>query len=1442
MLLLLCLLTIAATVNCRSITSRHEDALKECEWQRMVPTPESVSDEDPAAASVVLACRLRTIGGTDSLLSNLTSTQVERITALRLECSDVLFFESSLENNKHDGTSFLGQLRRLRDLRIEFCKIRYVPAAVLASLRELRHLSLRTHNTDWSAMTMEFHPDSFRGLAELRSLDLADNNIWTLPAELFCTLYSLTHLNLSRNRLQDVAEMGFSDWGNGPSAPGKSCNVGLEVLDLSINDIIIMPDNGLSSLRSLQKLYIEDNSLTSLADRAFVGLTSLQILNASSNLLVALPPELFQSTRDIKEIYLQNNSISVLAPGLLEGLDQLLVLDLSANELTSNWVNRDTFSGLVRLVVLNLSHNDITRIDSHVFQDLYSLQILNLEENNIEVIAEGAFSTLSNLHALTLSHNSLVQLESYHFTGLYVLNQLFLDNNHIKSIHPRTFENCTNLQDLGISGNALTEVPEGIGQLRYLKTLDLGENHISKLINTSFDGLDQLYGLRLIDNELVNISRDAFSALPSLQVLNLACNKIQVVDKGAFGTNPTLRAIRLDGNQLTNIDGVFSQLPGLVWLNVSDNMLTWFDYALLPPSLEWLDMHKNQVSKLGNYFDIRSELQIKMLDVSFNKLTEIGEASIPSSVESVFLNDNMIKKVQPNTFLKKVNLSRVVLYANELENLDFGALRLQPVPEDKELPQFYIGGNPFHCDCTMEWLHRINQLSHLRQHPRVMDLDTVMCRLSYSRGDTKRPLLDLKPSQFLCPYETHCFALCHCCDFDACDCEMTCPDNCTCYHDHTWSANVVDCSSGGHKTVPAKIPMDATEIYLDGNDLGELGSHVFIGKKKLQVLYLNGSNVAAIHNRTFNGVTSLRVLHLENNKLQELRGFEFDQLQNLNELYLDHNAISHVGNSTFSAMKSLEVLRLDENKIVNFSPWQQLAAAADSLAQVSLNGNAWTCDCESVGRLEEWLQKNKDAASESNPSKMMCNGSDRKSTENVADFIKRCNKDNHNAVATSVVQRNPLFNNTILSESYVPLLAASLAIIMVVFLLSTLIFIFRQDVRLWAHSRYGIRIFSDSAPAAEIDDDRDRLYDAYMVYSIKDEDFISRVITSELEQSGYSMCLHYRDIHLMGGTSYLADSVLSASDASRRIIIVLSLSFLQNEWDRSEFRASLQASLEQTRMALRRNKVIFLLTTDLQTLNLDPDLQILLRTCSVISWGEKRFWEKLRYAMPDVVSVKKKIKKGRKSSTSVAVNDLKKKVAREGEAGRNSKVASARYTAAPTSLDSWYKYSVMSPPLPQQPSAPLHQAVPTPTPTQSTYVSENSSQRTTDHEEEEEESSTTTNGSQHYDYSEHKHNYTAIDTRHHHHHPHHKNNNHRNHHHHHHRDLSSSNHVYSTIPDSIPLTHHHSRSSTSSGDPTDSSGGNYPPPMCKLNNSNDIHSLPQNPIVAPPANGRTYFV
>ncbi|XP_045468541.1 toll-like receptor 6 [Harmonia axyridis] len=1279
---------LVGVVYSRALTSI-ESTPRGCEWL-MEPVGDD-GNEEP-----VLVCQIRTIGNAESVLGNLSQSQSDHVTVLKLECSDVLFFESSLEPSKYGN--FLSNFRKLKDLKFEYCKIRNIPANALSTMRHLIRLSVRSHNSDWSAMSLDLHRESFRGMKELRSLDLSDNNIWNTPDEVFCPLFSLVRLNLSHNKLQDVATLGFSDWGNGPLDPGKACAENLEVLDLSHNDIIVLPENGLIGLKMLQTLYLQDNVISTLLDRAFAGLISLTTLNMSSNSLVELPPELFRSSRLLTHLYLHNNSLRVLAPGLLEGLDQLQILDLSINDLSSNSVNRDTFTGLVRLVVLNLSNNRLTKIDANLFHDLYTLQILNLEHNSIENVAEYAFSELKNLHTLTLSNNRISYIEPFHFAGVYAMNQLFIDSNRIKIIHPQAFENLTNLQDLGLNGNLLGAVPEGIGKLRFLRTLDLGKNRIDTVVNSSFEGLDILYGLRLVDNQIVNISRDAFSSLPSLSVLNLASNRIRYVEQSAFASNPTLKAIRLDDNELTDIKGVFTNLQTLMWLNVSSNNLAIFDYSHLPVSLEWLDMHDNDISELSNYYDVRNILKIKMLDVSFNSIVEIKQNSVPESVETLFLNNNKIRSVEPGTFMRNERLEKVVLYGNELENLELSALSLGPISDDIDVPQFYIGGNPFKCDCKMDWLLRINHLSNSRNYPQVLDLDAVMCELALARGGPPVPLLDLKPSQFLCPYETHCYTVCHCCEFDACDCEMTCPQNCTCYHDETWSSNVVDCHNAGYTEVPQNIPMDATEIYLDGNDLGELGNHVFIGKKKLEVLFLNGSNVRSVHNQTFNGVGSLKVLHMENNNIKELRGLEFQPLTKLSELYLDHNEIASVDNKTFQTMHRLEVLKLDENKIVDFSPWI-LPQVADSglRPRVSLGGNKWSCDCSSLAPLLAWLRE-----SGANPSGMICAESG--DSRSVADVVTAC-ENTANAAATSVVQE-VVKNNQLLGGGYVPLLAATLTAILLVCLLSAVIFVFRQDVRLWIHSKYGVRIFQDPATVHDNIEDTDRLYDCYMIYSHKDEELAGRIIASELEHLGHTLCLHYRDLHLMGGASYLADAMVSAADASRRVILIVSPALICNEWAKPEFRAALQGALHAT-----RHKLICVLSDD-PLEPMDPELRALLRACTVTRWGERRFWDKLRYAIPDVIN-----------------NRLPKRSKKPPEIRCKP---NARYTPTPTALDSWYKYSAM-PGVHHAPNL-------TPTPTQSTYVSGESARST----EDEAGSSTS---SQHYGSDQMNHSYVSIDGR-----------------------------------------------------------------------------------------------
>lgn len=1158
--------------------------------------------EAEAPGNAVLFCKIRTISSLEHLLQNISRTHFDDLISLHVQCSEILFFESTLAARADKSSGKSTNLSKLRDLVVDKCKIRQIPARAFENFKDLKRLHVTTHNSEWSAMTMELHEHAFSGLNELIELDLSDNNIWSTKTETFCWLYSLKTLNLSRNHLQNIKTVGFSDSLREQNLSVRSCNLVLETLDLSYNDLIVVTDNGLSKLRSLSRIFLQHNAISSLEVGAFGGLLSLQVLNLSSNFIDTIPPDLFSDTKSLKEIMLSNNTISTLPPGLFEGLDQLQTLDLSHNDLSSQWINQGSFVGLLRMVILNLSYNRLTKIDRYMFQDLYSLQKLNLEHNDIVTIEEHAFEELRNLHSLTLSHNKLTHIHTYLFTDLHVLHELFIDNNKIKHIDEKAFDNMTTIEDLSLNDNLMSTIPSSIRKLRSLRSLDIGNNNISHLSRDNFRGLSELFGLRLVDNKVTNLNEDTFEHLPQLQVLNLASNKIKHVTPGCFRKNTNLKLLRMDGNEITTFDGIFSTLNSLVWLNMSANKIVSFDFKSFPNSLEWLDLHMNYIESFFND-DMYSKGNIKLLDLSHNNITQLTVTSIPKTVEKLYLNDNHIHHIQVGTFSKLQRLSTVALNNNKLVQLDMNAFRLDQIDEDSDLPEFFISGNPFVCDCSMEWIQRINYLSHSRQYPRVLDLDKAYCSLVHSRAKQKKMIIDMSPSDFLCPYESHCFALCHCCDFVACDCEMICPNNCKCYHDITWNANVVDCSSAGYSEVPERIPMDATEIYLDGNHITNLGNHVFIGKKKLQVLYLNNTKLKEVNNQTFKGVDSLRVLHLENNKLVELKGDEFLHLNNLNELYLDHNAIVHVANNTFSSLKSLSVLRIDDNKLVNFFPWKLLASSSKSLAHVSIEGNQYSCDCKSIAELDSWLRRDP-----GDPEKMLCTDNEGKPTKiTIASVLSHC-KEYMGSMNDPTVSKNEIVSKSIFfPDNYFAIICGVIIIVVLICLIGAVFYAFRYDVSDWLYTKYGVPLFKEqSCPNVDIlEGNPNHMYDYYVICNTKDTQFIYHNIMSEIEfrkMTAKRLSMNESSLNIL-----TLDSFSKSSKLTKRLLVVLTTNFICNDLCDIHFKNMFYSYLKSLNRS-DLNKVLFIKIVDNNQIN--DELGFLLDKFKNISWNDPRFWDR----------------------------------------------------------------------------------------------------------------------------------------------------------------------------------------------------------------------------------------
>ena len=624
-----------------------------------------------------LDCLLRT------LQSPIGPKDVHSVEKLHLSCSDNFFLESTLSSDH------FGHLPQLTQLKIHFCKIRHLPPAAFAGLSNLRHLEVQSHNGDWASVVMDADKDTFQKLAPLQSLNLAFNNLYSLPEGTFCDLLNLQRLNLSHNHILALSDIGLT------------CQLPeLRHLDLSHNHLSSLAKEDLERVSgSLEILDLRSNRLQILSDDALSLMPKLRQLHLSDNQLAAIPPMIFSSlaTSNLETLELQNNSLTMLTPNLFRGLDKLAMLNLSHNAIAfddggatggSGDGQQDIFTGLeYSLKVLDLSHNRLKQLEVSFLAPLESLEVLNLNHNQIHAVNGGGLP--KSLRMISMSHNLISGLQKSNFLSLSGLTSLSLDHNKIRYVPKDLLEASPNLEDLSFNSNELRGVPATLSHLPNLRTLDLGENLIDHIAPHDFQVLSKLYGLRLAGNKIKVLHKQHLQNVTGIHVLNLAQNQLAEIERGAFDNLRELRALRLDHNFLADINGLVSSLSQLQWFNVSNNKLQWFDYAFVPMSLEWLDIQNNEIEELGNYYKLKSGFHLKRLDASGNLIRNLSKLSLPTSLEIVSLRKNAIRHIENGVFEDKPNLAMVELVDNEINHLELSALSVGRVGSKGNIHMFY---------------------------------------------------------------------------------------------------------------------------------------------------------------------------------------------------------------------------------------------------------------------------------------------------------------------------------------------------------------------------------------------------------------------------------------------------------------------------------------------------------------------------------------------------------------------------------------------------------------------------------------------------------------------------------------------------------------------------------------------------------------------------------
>ncbi|KAM6469978.1 podocan-like protein 1 isoform 1-T1 [Liasis olivaceus] len=388
--------------------------------------------------------------------------------------------------------------------------------------------SVYLHNNHLNNTGLSF--DAFNGSDAVSTLILSSNQLAYVPQNL---PRGVVRLHLQNNHISRIPKGALNSQGRLRELYLQNNNLSSEGLGHST----------FSKLKSLEYLDLSNNNLTEVP----AGLpANIVILHLGRNCLKGLPPERLSRVRGLQYLLLQSNALTTsgVHPEAFAHLRSLHTLHMYNNQLDG------IPSGLPRRVrSLMLLHNQIARIGLNDFVATYALTELNLSYNRLYSahIHRLAFRKLRRLETLDISGNMLTLLPAGLPTSLQVLN---LQKNQLNALSPERLVNLTMLKELHLAHNRLqiSSISPGTWhELRGLKLLDLSFNELSYVPPDLPESLEYLY---LQHNRIAVIMAETFLTTCNIRVITLRSNRLLAanVSEMAFADLKFLEVVDLTGN------------------------------------------------------------------------------------------------------------------------------------------------------------------------------------------------------------------------------------------------------------------------------------------------------------------------------------------------------------------------------------------------------------------------------------------------------------------------------------------------------------------------------------------------------------------------------------------------------------------------------------------------------------------------------------------------------------------------------------------------------------------------------------------------------------------------------------------------------------------------------------------------------------------------------
>ncbi|KAL3203293.1 hypothetical protein MRX96_041972 [Rhipicephalus microplus] len=652
---------------------------------------------------------------------------------------------------------------------------------------------------------------------------------------------------------------------------------------------------------------------------------------------------------------------------------------------------------------------------------------------------------------------------------------------------------------------------------------------------------------------LRNMSASVIENIQGLRKLRMKKGKLESVPPGLAAARH-LSILRVSENPIKVLRGALS-MPNLIELDLSHNAIENVDedYLSAFPNLIRLNLSRNNISHLApNILDkIKKVKDLKILSLTGNflKYIEDGAFSDNLGLAHISVTENKIQWIGRNAFKGLVSLRSLRLDRNQLHSLN-GSIKNLPKLKYVEASGNsirFLQTDEFENDSGLKYVYLSrNNISNTQGAftavAALMTLDLghnrleTMRRSDFPHRMKQKLILIIRDNPLMC------------------DCRLSwlmqresavrMLGNAVCsspsWHkgkelftiaEHDFARWDDDCSAGCHCECH-EGPLGSRDIHVNCTSR-RLTSIPTVLPQGTMLLDLQDNEISTLDDTLKTAAPELQFLSLKDNVLQNL-------------------------NVTFIPVK-LQNIDLRGN---NFKRMPYSLLTERNLTAIWLSGNRFACDCADYP-LMRWIQVHVDVIKDIHD--VVCaDGSNpliaRKS------FVSLGEKD----LCPEMVSG---------ATTYTYLLMV-LGLVAVTLTLLSIYLRWKHNIRTWLDAR-GWGCLTRSPSDGELDDDM--LFDVFISFSSKDQDFVHDNILPIMDTHGFAYCTYERNFK---GGFLLQDIIHDAVAMSRRTLLVLTQDFVESEWCRWEFRVAHRRALQD-----KVNRLIVVLVDECASGSLDEDLR-----------------------------------------------------------------------------------------------------------------------------------------------------------------------------------------------------------------------------------------------------------